>query len=239
MNLRERFQHFMLSTPGVESIDQLLLHCAPIGRKQADYLACARRAIIEVKSLDVNPDAKVQQFLDKLGHTGRLSVVGDTTLAALLSTLPDGQALFNEVRERVTKVLDDVIAKADDQTRDTKLTYDIPDALGAVVVLNENATLLFPDISTMKLFDMLRKQRDGQLRYVHNQVIILISEAHLIESGQDVTMYPMATVYSELGNSIPFATAFAESLTRRWVTFNNAGYLNSPELWDRAGRVPY
>jgi hypothetical protein len=88
------------------------------------------------------------------------------------------------LRERVTKVLDDIIAKADDQTRDTKQTFCIPEAIGVVVVLNECASLIFPDIATVKLFDMLRKRRgDGSLRYIHNHVIVLISEAHEIKSA--------------------------------------------------------
>jgi hypothetical protein len=189
--------------------------------------------VIEVKSLDVNPDYKIQRFLDGLAQAGRLPSAGDTTLAELLSKLPDGPALFNEARERVTKVLDDVVAKADDQTRDTKLIFNITEAIGIIVILNENAALLYPDISTVKLFDMLRKQRDGALRYVHNQVIVFISESHVIDAGEGVTMYTMSTVYSEAGNEIPFATTFVESLNERWAAFNNAGYLESSDLWDK------
>jgi len=102
-----------------------------------------------------------------------------------------------------------------------------------VVVLNERAQLLDPDIATVKLFDMLRKRRqDGELRYVHNQVIILISEAHLIELDEEVTMFPMSTIYSDAGNEVTLATTYTESLKEKWVAFNNAGYLDSSKLWD-------
>jgi hypothetical protein len=158
----------------------------------------------------------------------------DWSLAELLSKIvPDGAALFDELRERITKVLDDIIAKADDQTRDTKQTFLIPEAIGIVVVLNERAQLLDPDIATVKLFDMLRKRRqDRELRYVHNQVIVLISEAHIIQAGEDVRMFPMSTIYSDAGNEILLATTFTESLEKQWAAFNNAGYLESSELWD-------
>jgi hypothetical protein len=43
-------------------------------------------------------------------------------------------------------------------------------------------------------------------------------------------MYDMATVYSDAGNAIPFATTFAEDLNRRWAAFNGAGYLESSVL---------
>jgi hypothetical protein len=212
-----------------------LKHCVLEGRKRADYLACDRRVVIEQKSIDVNPDYKIQKFLDKLASAGHLPNSGqmDWLLPELLRVVPDGPALFEELRERVTKVLDDIIVKADDQTRDTKQTFRIPEAIGIVVVLNECAPLIFPDIAMVKLFDMLRKRRpNGELRYVHNQVIVLISEAHLIESHEDVTMFNMATVYSDAGNKIPLATMYTESLKEQWAAFNNAGYLESSELWD-------
>jgi hypothetical protein len=99
--------------------------------------------------------------------------------------------------------------------------------------LNERASLIFPDIAMVKMFDMLRKRRqDGALRYVHNQVIVLISEAHIIESYEDITMFSMATVYSDAGNELPLATTYTESLKEKWAAFNNAGYLKSSELWD-------
>jgi len=236
LTLKDRFQQFMLSTKGVESIDHLMRHYVLEGRKRADYLADNRRVVIEQKSIDINPDYKIREFLDKLASAGRLPNSGqmDWSLAELLSKVaPNGPALFNELRERVTKVLDDIIAKADDQTRDTKQTFLIPNAIGVVVILNEHAQLLFPDIATVKLFDMLRKRREnGELRYVHNHVIILISEAHLIESDEDVAMFNIAPIYSDAGNTVHLTTTFTEELKEQWAAFNNAGYLESSELWD-------
>jgi hypothetical protein len=234
MSLKQRFQSFMLSTPGVESIDELLHHRESelTGLKRADFLACDRGVVIEMKSLDHNPVPKVQRFLDGLAQENRVPKAGDTTLGELLLALPDGQVRFDELRARVTKVLDDVIARADDQTRDTKAIFKIPDALGVVVILNEKATLLYPDQVLLKVFEVLRKLRDGKPRYIHNHVVIHISEAHIVDAGKGVTMFDMATVYSDAGNTIPFATMFADSLNRRWATFNGAGYLESSELWD-------
>jgi hypothetical protein len=106
-SFKERFERFRLSIPGVESIDALLRYRARTGLQRADYLACDRRVVIEVKSLDVSPDYKIQRFLDGLAHAGHLPSAGNTTLAELLSKLSDGPALFDEAWERVTKVLDD------------------------------------------------------------------------------------------------------------------------------------
>jgi hypothetical protein len=90
----------MLSTEGVESIDDLLKRRVVKGRQRADYLACNRRVIIEQKSIDVNPDYKIQEFLDKLANAGRLpsSDQVDWSLAELFSEIPppDGAKLFDE-----------------------------------------------------------------------------------------------------------------------------------------------
>jgi hypothetical protein len=233
--LKERFQRFMLSTPGVEGIDELLRSGGSElkKRKRADFLACGRAVIVETKSLDVDPVEKVQRFLDRLAQAGCLPKCSDTTLEQVLRDLPDGQALYDELRGRVTKILDDDIANADDQTRDTKVIFGIPDAIGIVVILNENAALLYPDQSTLRIFDVLRKRRGGELRYVHNHVVIYISEAHIVDAGDESTIYDMATVYSDAGNEIPFVTTFAKGLNQRWAEFNGAGYLESPDLWDR------
>jgi hypothetical protein len=72
LTLKDRFEQFMLSKKGVESVDHLLKHCVLEGLQRADYLACDRRIVIEQKSIDVNPDYKIQQFLDKLASAGRL-----------------------------------------------------------------------------------------------------------------------------------------------------------------------
>jgi len=234
MSLKKRFERFMLSTPGVESIDNLVRprESELTGRKRADFLACDRRVVIETKSLDINPVEKIQRFLDGLAQSGRLPKAGDTTLEELLSDLPNGQALYDELLARVTRVFDDNIARADDQTRDTRSIFNIPDAIGVVVILNENAALLYPDQSVLRIFDVLRKVRGGELRYVHNHVVIYISEAHIVDAGGGVTMYDMGTVYSDLGNDIPFVTTYAEGLNKRWAAFNGAGYLDSSELWD-------
>ncbi len=234
ISLKERFEQFMLSTPGVESIDELVRprESQLTGQKRADFLACDRRAVIETKSLDVDPVEKIQRFLDKLARSVRLPKVGDTTLGELLQELPDGQTRYDELRVRVTRVFEDNIARSDDQTRDTRKIFNIPHAIGVVVILNENASLLYPDQSMLRIDEAINKRHAGHLRYKENHVVIYISEAHIVDVGDGSIMYDIATVYSDAGYDIPFATTFAEDLLRRWAAFNNAGYLPSSELWD-------
>jgi hypothetical protein len=231
--LKERFEEFILSLKGVESVDRLMAQCDLPGRKSADYLALNRRIIIEQKSLDIDPDHKVPEFFEK--HTNlNNSVDGDlTALSHLLRSLPSGTKLGIDLYRSLTNGLDKILSHADKQTRDTRKTFLIPGAVGVVVILNESAPILEPDIVTIKAAEMLRKLTPtNELRYPENHVVILISEAHRIPSDKAIELIPTSTAFSESGGQIPLATCFAEALLRRWAEFNDASFTGDPEFWE-------
>jgi hypothetical protein len=224
--LEERFDRFMLSTPDVESIDKLLRLHEPTNLKRADYLACGRRAEISVGRVEIDPERKVRRYLDEFLFD-RSSGDGDRTLAQSLSLAPDGALILEETQQRLAKGLDEMIARANKQTRDTKRIFNIPAALGIVVTLNEEATLLDPDLAASKLSEMLGRRGDED--DMQNRVIILITEAHDVYANSRVTLYDTTIVYSGAGDAIPLAPEFAEDLKRRWVAFNSAGQTKSIE----------
>ncbi len=156
-----------------------MAQCNLPGRKSADYLALNRRVIIEQKSLDIDPDYKLPEFFEKHTSIGN-AVDGDlTSLSHLLRRLPEGTKLGIDLYRSLTKGLDDIISHADKQTRDTRKTFLIPEAIGLVVILNDSAPTLEPDTVTIKAAEMLRKLTStNELRYPENHVVILISEAH-------------------------------------------------------------
>lgn len=157
LNLGNGLEEFILSLNGVESVDRLMAQCDLPGRKSADFLALNRRVIIEQKSLDIDPHHKVPEFFEK--HTNLENFVdGDlTALSHLLRRLPEGTKLGIDLYRSLTKGLDDILSYADKQTRDTRKTFFIPDAIGVVVILNDSAPTLEPDIVTIKAAEMLRK----------------------------------------------------------------------------------
>jgi len=231
-NLKERFERFMSILPGVEHVDALMEQCNLPGRQRADYLAFNRSVIIEQKSLDVDPDYKVPEFFEK--HTN-VNSIGDadlTSLSHILRQLPDGTKLGIGLYRSLTKGLDDILSKADKQTRDTRKTFLIPQAIGVVVILNDNAQTLDPDVLAIKAFEMLRKRSETQeIRYRENHVVILICEAHRIRSNEPVDLIPTATIFSEAGGQSLLATDFAESLLRCWAEFNKASYTEASDCW--------
>jgi hypothetical protein len=208
--LKERFEGFMSVLDGVENIDTLMKECHLPGRQRADYLAFDRRVIIEQKSLDVDPDQKVQSFVDDLIRergtlgTGQASLI---SLAHILEGLPDGNDLKKQLYHKLTKGIDDLLAKADKQTRDTRETFVVPYAIGIVVILNDNAQILEPDFVAVKAFETLRKRSPaGELRYPNNEVVIVISEAHRVLTDDHVELIPTETILSDAGNQRPIAS---------------------------------
>lgn len=225
-SLKERFASFMSSGDFAEDIDALIRSGYLDGLQKADYLAANRSVIIEQKSLDQDIDAKVQIFLDDLVRTCGPLDHEQVTLAGIIDAvaqLPRGNRFRPKLRAILTQRIDDLLAKADKQTRDTRKSFGLPDAIGVVVMLNEHASLIEPDYFHDKAWDMLRKeQAPGHLRYPENQVVILISEAHRVVTRANVEMIPVETTLSDAGLQNPAAEAFAIEIRQRWAAFNGA-----------------
>lgn len=209
-----------------ESIDALPIAGHLPGRKKADYLARGRTVIVEQKSIDRDVDAQVRAFLGDLTREHGSLDCEHVTLAGIIDAvakLPPGNSFKQHLRAILTQRIDDYLAVADKQTRDTRLTFSIPAAVGVVVILNEHAPLIEPDYFVDKAWDMLRKEAEpGKLRYPQNQVVLLISEAHRIPSEDGSEMIPVETAFSDAGLSNSAAVSFAEELRERWADFNQA-----------------
>jgi hypothetical protein len=226
LSLKGRFERFMLSGDFAESIDALTITDQVPGRRKADYLARGRSVIIEQKSIDHDIDARIRAFLgDLVREHGPLD--GEhVTLAGIIDAvvkLPRGNRFKLRLRAILTQRIDDYIAEADKQARDTRLTFSIPEAVGVVVLLNEHAPLIEPDYFMDKAWDMFHKELEpGILRYPHNQVAILISEAHRVVSEDGCERIPVETIFSDAGARNPVAESIAQELRERWAGFNEA-----------------
>jgi hypothetical protein len=233
LSLKQRFERFMSLGDFAENIDALTIASHLPGRRKADYLARRRSVIIEQKSIDRDVDAKVQAFLDDLIRQHGPLDGEQITLAGIIDAvakLPSGNSFRLRLRAILTQRIDDYLAEADKQTRDTRLTFSIPAAVGMVVILNEHAPLIEPDYFQDKAWDMLRKEvAPGNLRYPENQVVLLISEAHRVISVDGSEMIPVETTFSDAGLSNSAALSFAEELRQRWAEFNHAGAMEWPE----------
>jgi hypothetical protein len=219
--LKARFETFVKTLDGFELIDDLLRGSDVPGRKRADYLFNNREIIVEQKSLEVDPTHKPQRFVNKLMDEGRFVMFGTLSTKAIFDKLPDGAKLNRDLVLKITKVIQDIVSKADKQTKDTRESFSIPNATGILIILNESARMLSPDIIHYALANQFQKTIDGSLRYPHNNGVILISEAHVADI-QGPKIFPILTFSSPHGQGRTTVENFSSMIRRRWADFNGA-----------------
>lgn len=221
MKLRQLFESFISTQPGFERIDDLLRNSHEI-RKRADYLLWNRKIIVEQKVLVVDQGHWPQQFIDRLMQERRSILFGQLSSDAIFSRFADGEALKRDMFLAMTKGFEDDVADADKQTRDTRNIFQIPDAVGVVVLLNESASALPPELIGFGLHHVLNKKRDDQaLRYVQNDAVVVISSAHVLPDSHGNPGMPCFATATPQCRARGLVDAFTEELFRRWALFNN------------------
>jgi hypothetical protein len=219
--LRERFEAFVKTLDDFESIDALLQNCDPRGKKRADYLLHKRQIIVEQKTLEGDPVGRPQKFFNGLMEQGRFLMYGQSSSNVIFSKLPDGESLRRELILRLNRAIEAGVSHADKQTEDTREIFSIPDALGVLIILNEKARMLSPEIIHYGLSSLFKKTaNDGALRYPHNNGVILISEAHVVAVRTSAKLFPILTYTSPHGHGEQEVKRFSEMLTERWARFN-------------------
>jgi hypothetical protein len=224
MSLRKRFESFVTTLDGFESIDALLRNRDMPGKKRADYLVERRKFIIEQKELEVDQIEKSREFLSKLMEQGQFLLLGGQVSADyIFSKLPDGQRLKRELVFRVTRALEGAVSHADKQTRDTRDIFAIPDAPGILIILNEMAPLLTPDVIRYALAHLFQKTTpDGRLQYSQNDGILLISEAHTLGTPGYLKAFPILPFTAPQCRAQEVVLGFFSKLMEAWAKFNGA-----------------
>jgi hypothetical protein len=219
--LKDRFECFIKTFDGCEDVDVLLNGRDLPGKNRADYLLRSRAIIVEQKSLEVDPVKRPQNYADKLMAEGRLIAFG-TVSTKLLS-----EGIQREFVLDLTKNLDAIVAKADKQTRDTRQIFSIPDALGVLVILNEKAGMLDPQTVYYGMANVFKKRSaDGSLRYPANDGVILIPEAHAMNTPHGPRI-PLMKFTSPRGRANERFVQFSDDLFEAWSRFNGVPLIKS------------
>jgi hypothetical protein len=223
--LRTRFETFVRTLDGFESIDALLNGQEHEGVKRADYLFQGRSIIVEQKTLKANPVDKPQKFADKVMRDRGVIQFGTTSTQRLFSTQPDPNELQRRLMLNIAKVIDNDVAYADKQTRDTRQVFHIPAAIGILLFLNESAEMLTPELIRYALANSFQRSEDDALKYTQNDGVILISEVHTLFVPGFLRAYPINTFTSPQTMSGDKVIAFSNMLMDRWAAFNHAPLL--------------
>jgi hypothetical protein len=231
LSLSKRFAAFVETLDQFESIDALLQGSDPTGKKRADYLLGNRQFIIEQKVLVSDPVGRPQRFVDKLAAKRGFVFFGKLSTDYIFSRQPDTKDLQRRMVLDLARGIDDIVANADKQTPDTRVIFNIPDAAGILVILNEGAGQLRPDVIHYTLWNTFQKRTpEGAFRYAANHGVIVISEANRLVTRAPTQKPMFPIMYFRTPDKIHDAavTAFSEMLIRRWAEFNNAPLVTMP-----------
>ena len=149
----------------------------------------------------------------------------------IFSRQPDAKDLQRRMLLDLARGIDDIVAYADKQTADTRAIFNIPDAVGILVILNESAGQLRPDVIHYALANTFQKKTaDGAFRYAANNGVILISEANRLVTSTPTAnpMFPLLRFTSPDKKHNSAVIAFSEMLIPRWAKFNNAPLVIMP-----------
>jgi hypothetical protein len=219
-NLLERFESFIRTVRGFESVDELLRNRHLESKKRADYLLWEREVIVEQKVLVDDPSEKPQKFVNELMNKGRVLFYGSVSTNRLFGGMPDGEKQKRRMFLSITKGLEASFADSDKQTRDTRQIFSIPNAVGIVVILNLSAPTLHPDLIRFGLSQTVQKRKDdGSVRYPNNDGVVMISEAHVDISGRGrgAPCFSSPTPHTKSEQTV---RALSDSLIQGWAAFN-------------------
>lgn len=212
-DMEERFHRFALTLPAAESIDALV----PSGAsgQRADYLWRGRSMVVELKVLTGDPRAKVERAIDALSEREDAPLfIGPSPVDNVFRHLSDGAEQLRKLRQQVMRSTEAAFRDARRQIASTRKLFELPDALGMLVVLN-------PDIETLSPIDVgqelsrLMEKRQSEGWAV--DVVWLLSEAHLAGGAQ-----PCILITGSRIDRFEWASSYLDELNAAWASFNNS-----------------
>ena len=219
-NLEERFKVFLRDLEGAESIDDLTLTPEQQRANKADYFFERRTVIGELKTLYTDASPKVEAILEPYRETPEWPhFFGEQPLHKVLDRLPDKKRLTAKIIEAVTDSIEGVVEKANRQIRATKETFSLPKAGGLLIILNDVVDILSPDLVVRRVHRSLKKKYpNGELRFPHVSVVLIIGGAHYTQMTPTLKGIPMLII----PNAVPEAAGvekFVGALNANWAVF--------------------
>lgn len=180
--LAKRFAAFCDAVPGSERIDNIELteDQKRSKLKRADFFFERRTILCELKSLETDTTDKLVPILRDAGVP---LAAGTFELTALIKHRPDYDELYRACMNALTTSVEDGLAQANRQIRETKQLFDIDEADGLVIFLHGRVEVLNPDVIMRRVFERLAKRKDDGSGPYHESVtaVVLMSEIHKLK----------------------------------------------------------
>lgn len=222
-SLEQRFHEFLEQLDGSENIDKSVSGEELAAGKRADFLLNKRSVILEIKSLESDPEYKVEEILTpQRGREEFPAFFWNADLDEILPYLPDGREIRLKIADAVTRSVEKALKKADDQIHATRQALSLPEACGVAVILNEDINILAPNIVTARASKLLLKKKGTDFRYQQISYVWIISERHTVTS-RAVQSFPLILLSGpSAARDNEQASEYISGLAKRWAEFLGA-----------------
>ncbi len=177
-----------------------------------------REAIVEVKTLKIDPAYKVEERLAV--HKNRPDFplyYWRAELSEILTHLPDGEAIKKDIFRALTNSVQKAFRSANDQIRETKRILNLPKSCGVLVILNENVEVLRPDYVTARANVMILEEKNGSLRFPEIAYVWIFSETHSLQVGTVPQGVPIILLEGPQSDHFPEIGDHLSSLNELWA----------------------
>lgn len=226
-SLNDRFKTFLTRLPFAEAIDELELPPEFDDSKRADFLIDNRKAIIELKSLESDPEHKIHTELKNHQDRDEYPLFyGELELAKILKHLPDGVEIQKKMLYKISRSIEQSFREADKQIRDTKDIFNCPDSIGLLVLLNEDISVLSPEIISYRVSQLLAKtEDDGSPHYRNITSVWFILENFSLKTKEGHKLLPSIVIDGPSADGKPELTNIMNNLQSNWAAFNGVPFV--------------
>jgi hypothetical protein len=220
---------FLSQFPSAEVIDDLELPSTFDKSKRADFLIENRKAIIELKSLESDPEHKIHTELENHQKRDEYPLFyGELELYKVLKHLPDGEQIQKKLFYKISRSIEQSFREADKQIGATKEILDCPDSFGLLVLLNEDISVLSPKIISYRVSQLLAKMDDdGSLHYKNVTSVWFILENYSLKTRKGAKLLPSIVIDGPGAVDQPELTRILDMLQSKWATFNGIPYVTA------------
>ena len=226
-SLNERFKIFVSQLPSVEVIDDLDLPSAFDEEKRADFLVENRKVVIELKSLESDPEYKIHAELEN--HRKREEYplfYGELELYKVLKHLPDGEQIQERLFYKISRSIEQSFREADKQIGATKEILGCRNAYGLLVLLNEDVSVLSPETISYRVSQLLTKMDDnGGIHYKNITSVWFILENYSLRMKKGAKLLPSIVIDGPGAVDQMEFSQILDMLQSQWAAFNNIPYI--------------
>lgn len=220
-NPEGRFKEFLRGLEGAEAIDDLPLTAEQQGAGKAAYFFAGRTVIGEFMALHDHMIAKMEAALAPYRGTPEWpGLSGEQELEKILRHLPARDKIRARILASVTRPVEAAVKQADRRIGATKEAFGLPEAGGLLIILNDAADILSPDLIAYRVGRAIRKRTpEGGPKFPHVSAVAIIAAEHFARTSTGLEGVPPVII----PNAVPAGGRFFEfiqELNQRWAEFD-------------------